>query len=155
MDNICIEKATDEYIEYISNNVESKFTCSWTKEQFASIVKIGNTHCFVAKCNDTILGFICFKKIVDEIDILNIAVDIDCRGKGIGYALMQSVISFAKENNLSPINLEVNVNNKQAIQLYTKVGFRIIYTRKGYYFNKLTNNNEDAYIMIFEEEYIC
>ena len=85
MDNIYIQKATNEHIEYISNNVESKFTCSWTKEQFASIVKVGNTHCFVATCNDTILGFICFKKIVDEIDILNIAVDIDFRGKGILY----------------------------------------------------------------------
>ncbi len=40
------------------------------------------------------------------------------------------------------ITLEVNENNKIAIHLYEKYGFKIIGTRKKYY-----NNKYNAYIM--------
>ncbi len=156
MNNIDIQKlCNDVDIKYITDNLDNIFTCSWNKEQFIQAINSQDTYCYIAKHNNIVIGFICIKIILTQIDILNIAVDINYRNKKIGYVLVKHIIDLANANNLFPIMLEVNTNNVFAIQLYKKVGFRVIHTRKGYYFNKLTNNKEDAYIMIFKEEYIC
>lgn len=156
MNNICIEELkSDIDIKYICDNLQSTFTCSWDVSQFMQAIDSSDTCCYIAKYNNVIVGFVCIKVILSQIDILNIAVDIKFRNMKIGYSLIKFVIDFANDKKLFPIMLEVNTNNLYAIKLYTKVGFTIIHTRIGYYFNKLTNNKEDAYIMIFKEEYIC
>ena len=45
------------------------------------------------------------------------------------------------DTEIENVILEVNINNKPALNLYQKLGFNIINIRKGYY------NGEDAYIM--------
>ena len=151
MNNICIEKATKSDIEYICNNIDSIYICTWNKEEFLSCNNMNNVYTYIAKTDNTILGFITIQAIMQDIEILNICVNINCRKRGIGKLLIKHIM----KQNFSTIFLEVNVNNIAAIELYKKVGFQIISTRKGYYFNKLTNNKEDAYIMNFKEEYIC
>lgn len=42
---------------------------------------------------------------------------------GVGSALMESIIDWAKTAGISKINLEVRVDNKNAIKLYEKYGF--------------------------------
>lgn len=155
MDNVYIEIAKTEEIEYISNNIEEIFQSSWNKENLNNCVNMPNSITYVAKKDSTVLGYICIQHVLDEIEVLNICVDINYRKNGIGQQLIQYVINLSNKQKLSTIFLEVNVNNIQAIKLYEKVGFQIISTRKGYYFNKLTNNIEDAYIMNFKGEYIC
>jgi len=46
-------------------------------------------------------------------------------GLGIGYSLMLNQIEFAKKNGITKIDLEVRVDNEQAINLYKKCGFEI------------------------------
>ena len=139
-----------EYIKYISENITNKFTSSWNSIEFNSVINSENTYliaCFSNNTFDNIIGFICFSNILDEMEILNISVDIDYRGKGIATKLIENAFVFSKQNNCLTCNLEVNTSNKDAINLYNKLGFNNIYTRKGYYTNKLTNTKEDAYIM--------
>lgn len=155
MNNVCIEKAKISDIEYICNNLDTKYICTWNKEEFLNCCKMDNVETYIAKTENNILGFITVQSILSDIEILNICVDIEHRKKGIGQLLIKHIINLAFQNSFSTIFLEVNVNNIHAIELYKKVGFQIISTRKGYYFNKLTNNKEDAYIMNFKEEYIC
>lgn len=50
----------------------------------------------------------------------------DFQGKGIGTALMQTMVDLAdKWLNLKRIALEVYVDNEPAIRLYTKFGFEV------------------------------
>ena len=155
MNNVYICKAQISDIEYICDNLDSKYICSWNKEEFLNCYKIDNVDTYIAKANNNILGFIMYQSTLQDIEILNICVDIEHRKKGIGKLLIKHIIDVALPKKDTNIFLEVNVNNINAIELYKKVGFKIISTRKGYYLNKLTNNKEDAYIMNFKEENIC
>ena len=50
-----------------------------------------------------------------------------------GSALPQGVLSFAKENGVEQVNLEVRSDNKRAIALYEKLGFRKLCTFPGFF----------------------
>ncbi len=54
---------------------------------------------------------------------LGIAVRKTAWGQGIGTALLQKVVDYAKANGVEIINLEVRSDNVRAIRLYEKFGF--------------------------------
>lgn len=59
-------------------------------------------------------------------------------GKGIGTALMEQLITFAKEIGAEVISLEVRSDNDRAIALYKKFGFETFGTyRKFFKFDNL------------------
>ena len=55
--------------------------------------------------------------------IMDVIVTESHRSKGYGTALLNSAKDWAKEQNCSFINLDVLVNNPEAIKLYEKLGF--------------------------------
>ena len=55
--------------------------------------------------------------------IMDIIVTKIHRGKGFGTALMNAAKDWAKERDCNFINLDVLVNNSDAIKLYEKLGF--------------------------------
>jgi [ribosomal protein S18]-alanine N-acetyltransferase len=91
----------------------------------------------VARDEEKIVGYIGIEKILDEVHIINMAIDPDYRGKGIGKRLMQHVL-----NDEEVFFLEVRVSNETAKSVYEKYGFKVINTRKGYY-----ADGEDALVM--------
>ena len=56
----------------------------------------------------------------------SVAVAKEYWNRGIGRALLEKVITFAKENDFSVIDLQVRSDNHGAIHLYEKYGFRKI-----------------------------
>ena len=85
------------------------------------------------KDNNSILGFIEISFIYDRIEIDYIYVLEEYRKRHIASSLMNEVISFGKDNNISNITLEVRIDNIPAINLYKKYDFKECATRKGYY----------------------
>lgn len=59
---------------------------------------------------------------------VGISVVKDYWGMGIGSALMEAIISFAKEHGIRQLNLEVRSDNERAIRLYEKFGFQKLVT---------------------------
>ncbi|QTD42531.1 GNAT family N-acetyltransferase [Sporosarcina sp. Te-1] len=55
---------------------------------------------------------------------IGIAVLNESRGKGVGMLLMRSIMQHAKEEGYPGISLSVDLENKAAIELYEKLGFR-------------------------------
>jgi ribosomal-protein-alanine N-acetyltransferase len=90
-----------------------------------------------------VIGFLHISKLYETVDIINIVVKEDYRGKGIASNLLDYMFSDM-DNTVKKFILEVNVNNKAAFNLYKKFGFKVINTRYKYY------HNEDAYLMIKE-----
>jgi ribosomal protein S18 acetylase RimI-like enzyme len=68
-------------------------------------------------------------------------------GKGYGFILMQDIISFARENNRSRVDLSVSTENEKAIALYKKCGFEIEGTLKNFTYLQNENRFIDEYIM--------
>ncbi len=136
-------------VKFISDNLENIFTCTWNSEIFNNQILNENNILIISKdiVNNIITGFICIKIVLDEMEILNIAVNVNYRNMKIGSNLLNFTLNYANTNNCKTANLEVNINNKFAIKLYQNLGFNIIHTRKDYYLNQVTGTKEDAYIM--------
>jgi [ribosomal protein S18]-alanine N-acetyltransferase len=97
----------------------------------------------VRHADGRVAGYIIYWHIRDEVQINNVAVHPDFRGKGIGEAAMRLVLKEIREKGAVFATLEVRVSNTAATRLYEKLGFKVLGTRKGYY----TNPVEDAYVM--------
>jgi ribosomal protein S18 acetylase RimI-like enzyme len=57
--------------------------------------------------------------------LLGMGVIAECRGNGIGNALLRAVIESARTRGLVRIELTVREKNLPALTLYRKVGFRV------------------------------
>lgn len=65
--------------------------------------------------------------------------------KGIGSALIQKILIFAKENNFDIVELNVRSDNKNAIHLYEKFGFEKLCTIPNFF--KIQNESIDFDLM--------
>jgi ribosomal-protein-alanine N-acetyltransferase len=91
----------------------------------------------------TVVGYIGFWYIIDEMHISTLAVHTDHRRKGIGDRLLKEVMRRARGMGAELITLEVRESNFAALNMYKKHGFVINGRRKHYY----RDNNEDAFVM--------
>lgn len=77
--------------------------------------------------------------------LVNLAVDPAFRRRGIGSTLLQKSLEYLQSLGAKNCELEVRVNNEEAIELYQKFGFAIREIIKNYY-----RNGDDAYLMAKE-----
>jgi len=140
--NIDITAMTFEDINCIEPNFSEQFDKFWSIYILKNDFENENSKYIVAKIDNEIVGFAGIKIIIDEADIMNIAVRIDKRKLGIGSVLLENLIELASNLKCASITLEVNENNLPAIRLYEKFNFQKIGLRKKYY-----NNTDNAIIM--------
>lgn len=79
------------------------------------------------------LGFIMVRAVVDEAEILTIAVDPESRGRGLAGKLLHQSMFRLYGDRCREMFLEVDASNAPALQLYNSHGFRKVGERKGYY----------------------
>lgn len=140
--NIIIKKMTLDDLNSLKENFNEKFDKFWNYSILENDFKNNDSYYIVAKCNNEILGFAGYLKIIDEINILNIVTRIDKRNLHIGSNMLEYIISTSKNEKANSITLEVNVNNIPAIKLYEKYNFEKVGLRKRYYYG-----TDDAIIM--------
>ena len=143
MENILINKMTNEDLEKIKDNLSKDFDNFWDYEILKEELNSRTSKYIVAKkSNNVIVGFAGIKLILDEAEIMNIVTKKEERHQGIGKLLLNEIIKISKENNIYLINLEVNTKNTIAINLYKKYHFKEVGLRKKYY-----NGQDDAILM--------
>jgi ribosomal-protein-alanine N-acetyltransferase len=89
------------------------------------------------------IAYACLRLTIDELHILRIAVAPEWRRQGIAKWLLHTCCSMATGKGARAVYLEVRRSNTFAIDLYTKLGFKIIAERPKYYMD----TGEDALIM--------
>lgn len=90
----------------------------------------------------TLVGYIVYWLVSDEMHILNLAVHPHMRRKGIGRALVEEVLERGRKEELVKAFLEVRKSNDPAIGLYVDLQFSKVGERKAYY-----KDGEDAIVM--------
>lgn len=119
----------------------------WTENDFLHLAGEDGGNILVAADWDDkpgeIAGFIAFRQLLDQAEILNLAVDPACQRQGVAKALIQSACSTLRENNVQTAFLEVRPSNRAALELYASAGFTRAAVRKGYY----CHPDEDAYVL--------
>ena len=78
-------------------------------------------------------GYLLFWHVVDELHLLNVAVDARARRRGIGRALMDDLLAYARAHEIARILLEVRKTNAPAIAMYLALGFTEFNVRERYY----------------------
>lgn len=115
----------------------------WSEAAFRNELDHAHSIFLVAIVKGDIVGFGGVWVLADEAHITTIAVHPDQQRQGIGRALMDELISRAKERGAVCSTLEVRAGNVAAITLYEDMGYVRSGLRKRYY----PDNNEDAVIM--------
>ncbi len=119
------------------------FPHPWLRQHFMD--ELSSSYAFPLSAFDPsgrLIGYICTMQLLDEGHILNVAVDPDLCGNGLGRLLVQRVLDDCLAANASFVSLEVRESNQPAISLYRKMGFEAVGRRKRYY-----ENGEDALMM--------
>lgn len=122
---------------------EELFSVPWTREGFFTFLTRDDSMFLVVEEKEKILGYCGLLMVLDEGDVLNVAVRKDRQREGIGNFLMESLIRLSGQLGISTIHLEVRKGNETAIRLYERLGFERDGIRKGYY----TDPVEDAVLM--------
>ena len=122
------------------------FQNPWRASTFSGEIAnrgISYPYVIVHRNRERIIGYIIYWKIQEEVQICNFAIHPDFRKKGIGEAVIRSVIKAIQRDGGVYVFLEVRPSNLAARNLYKKLGFKILGSRKDYYQTPL----EDALIM--------
>ncbi|MEW4460951.1 GNAT family N-acetyltransferase [Roseibium algicola] len=84
---------------------------------------IGQNQVFVAETDGRIVGCAILGLHGQSAHLMNIAVDPDSRGMGIGRLLMETVEVFASESGATEIHLATHVAMPENVALYAHLGW--------------------------------
>ena len=143
-----IEKMNSSHVAQIAQLEKICFSDPWSEKSVASELDNKLAFWLVAAEGDTVAGYIGSQTVIDETDMMNVAVHPDFRRQGIGEALVNTLVENLKKMGSRCLTLEVRASNAPAIALYEKLGFAEIGRRKNYY----RNPREDALILRKEWE---
>ena len=148
---------------YFGKNLEVDYTCRQLKPADAPLMHALEESCFslpwsLAQCKsaldnnqfaafglflvEKLFAYISFYHIIDEMEIINLAVVKDLRRQGYGRFLLSTALQAGQKMGMHKVSLEVRKYNQAAIKLYEGCGFALEGVRKHYY----TDTGEDAFI---------
>jgi len=117
----------------------------WSRGIFEDCLGVGYD-CWGAVWEDRLVGYGILTVAAGESHLLNLAVDPDCQGLGIGATLLEFLLAAAASQRAECMFLEVRPSNLVAQALYARAGFSEFGRRRGYYPNGPDGKREDALI---------
>ncbi len=135
-EDISIIQASENDAAEIARIEKLSFPTPWTEEMIMSEMREPLSLFFVAKYQGNIIGYYGFLHILDELHILNVAVDPLFRGRKVGSKLIEHLIEKGRALCARAVTLEVRESNAAAIALYEKYGFVCAGVRPHYYTDK-------------------
>lgn len=105
----------------------------WIASQIEALIsKEKNYLCFGVETDQGLVAFALFMSVLDEMELLYIAVHPEYLRTGLAYSMLAAIFSHWKKN-FKTVHLEVRESNRAARALYEKLGFRQTGHRKNYY----------------------
>lgn len=111
---------------------DPRFGEAWTRTQCLGILGMPGVWLTLARIDGVIAGFALGRAILDEAELLLLATSPRHRRRGIGAALLRSVMAEARGRGVVKMHLEVRAGNG-AIELYRTHGFAKVGERRDYY----------------------
>lgn len=142
---LTLRDMTHEDLDVIVELEKILFSPPWSLESFEYELEQPYSESYVVVCGDRIVAYFMMWSLFDEMHILNIAVILEYRRKGIARWLLETFIEKSQQNQIRIIHLEVRESNVGAIRLYEKIGFKIVGRRRNYY----SEPSEDALLMSY------
>ena len=138
---------TDMKPQHVAQVAELEKICfgteAWSEKSVASELDNPLSFWLVADDNGRVAGYVGSQTVMDETDMMNVAVHPDYRKQGIATTLIVGLVEELRKKGSHCLTLEVRASNENAISLYRKLDFQQIGLRKNYYHNP----KEDALIL--------
>jgi ribosomal-protein-alanine N-acetyltransferase len=112
---------------------EAREAASWSEEALRETALLPGVAAFVSRRGDAISGIVVGRQVLDEAEILNLAVKQGVRRQGEGRALVRRSLQQFAERQVSRVFLEVRESNTGAIEFYRGLGFEAVGLRRDYY----------------------
>ncbi|MDE5592877.1 MAG: ribosomal protein S18-alanine N-acetyltransferase [Clostridiales bacterium] len=137
---ITVRKAIRSDAHDIAAAEQAYIDCPWTESQIECEIE-SDAVFLVAERDGEFCGYASGEVTADECEISNIAVEEKYRRRGVGKALLTSLLSELTVRGVRSVFLLVRDGNAPATALYQSLGFVRVGLRKNYYKGK------DALIM--------
>ena len=132
-----IEVAGEQDLKHLADIHKASFSRGWSDGEFEALLAQDSYRCLVARKSGksvaTPAGFVLIKQILDEAEIITIAVKPSARKKGVAARLMGEAIRRMETDRVNALFLEVDEANHSAVALYKRLGFTVMDKRDGYY----------------------
>jgi len=143
MEKITLCPVTEDDLEEVLSLERVSFHYPWSGEHIRNEIRSPLSFPLLVRLADGVCaGYICSMLVLDEGQILNVAVHPSYRGQGVGRILVEAALEEFRKKGASFVTLEVRPSNAAAISLYIRCGFITDGRRKAYY-----ENGEDAILM--------
>lgn len=137
-----------EHVPQVARLEQQCFADPWSERSVGSELENPLSLWLVALEGEQVVGYVGSQTVLEETDMMNIAVSADFRRKGIARALIEALVEKLREKGSRCLTLEVRISNIPALRLYEYMGFTQVGLRKNYY----RNPKEDACILRKEWE---
>lgn len=143
-----ITTMANAHVSQVADLEKLCFSDPWSEKSVASELDNPLSIWLVAVEGERLAGYVGSQTVLDETDMMNIAVHPDYRRRGVAEQLVEQLVEALKQRGSRCLTLEVRASNEPARKLYEKLGFQQIGLRKNYY----RNPREDALILRKEWE---
>lgn len=120
----------------------------WSRQAILDALNVEGTTLWVSR-NGGVAGFAIFRQVLDEAELLTLAVNPVRQRSGIAGNLLSKAMAALKKTGCKRLFLEVREDNGPAKRLYDRCGFMKIATRKNYY-NTIDGKTIDAEVYSLE-----
>lgn len=104
----------------------------WTRGNFVDSMRAGY-QCWTWRLGNELLGYFILLVAAGEAHLLNLSVAAARQRAGHGSALLREAMRMARARGAQHLFLEVRPSNLGAKALYSRLGFRQVAVRPGYY----------------------
>lgn len=140
MSDIIIRQAIAEDVDILAEIEHECFTDPWETPYFQGLLANPAVYFAIAEIDGVPVSFGGMTVVIDECDIINVAVSKNVRRLGIGSAMVGHLLRICKDRGVVSVFLEHRESNIAAAALYDSYGFEIYSKRKKYY----SSPTEDA-----------
>ena len=135
-----IIRMNESHTEAVAELERQNFSEPWPEIAVRSELTNKLSLWLVTMDGEKVVGYVGSQTVLQEADMMNIAVADSHRRRGIARALVEELI---RQLDAYQLTLEVRASNAPAIALYEKLGFTQVGLRKNYYHKP----KEDALIL--------
>ena len=129
---ICLREAAPEDAEALARIHAAAFPDPWDAEVIGGFLRSSEVVGLIAEAPPAAFG-LC-RRIVDEAEVLTLAVAPEHRRRGLGGALLEAMASRARRlAGAKALFLEVARDNDAGLALYRTAGFTEVGVRRAYY----------------------
>lgn len=138
----------EQHVVQVAELEKLCFIDPWDENSVASELTNPLSLWLVALEGERVLGYIGSQTVLDESDMMNVAVHPDYRGQGIAAKLIEALVEKLRLRGSRCLSLEVRASNETAVRVYQRLDFQQVGRRKNYY----RRPKEDALILRKEWE---